>query len=124
MYTLPTFNLTILIWRNANTPPGPPPDGTCDANLANGKRTTAFVITSFDPGVDDTESFGVQQLLVPKGTDIRGVNSNTGPDWLEIPAGSGVYFTCRWVQYVAKGFANEHLLCWVNQTTPWIDPLP
>jgi len=125
MYTLPVFNLTINYWRHARVPPGAGvPDGEITGNLANGRRVTYFenlITSATDLGFIQ---WGIQQLLCPKGTDIRGVNSPSGSDWLEIPKNSGVYYTVRWVQFAGLGFANEHLLAWVNQTTPYIEPLP
>jgi len=123
-FSLPTFNLTINLWRQSHSPPGPPPDLVITGNLAIGRRVSFFTDLAFDPSTYIFENFGVHQLLCPQGTDIRGVNSNSGNDWLEIPAGSGVYYAVRYVQYVALGFANQHLLAWVSQTTPWVDPLP
>lgn len=48
-------------------------------------------------------------VLFPKGTDIRGqIGFQTNQDMLEVPSGSGRYYTIRTFDDVAKGFSNEY----------------
>lgn len=123
-FTLPTFNLHVNIWRHALDPLADPPSGTARANLANGKRTAVFNSVAIDPALQDWEQFGEQQLLCPKGTDIRGFNMTGGGDWFTIDEAPGVIYVIKWVQYAGLGFANQHLLCWVNQRDLVTGPLP
>jgi len=108
-YSQPVYNLDVNIWRNAagspTTPPSVPADVTCKGNLALGPRTwiEATVIDN-------------QWLLVPWLTDIRdGIRENTAlPDWVEVPAGSGMFYVVNQVLFAGTGFTNQHYACCIG----------
>ena len=119
-YVLPTFNLTINIFRNGNPPPGIP-DVVSAANLTPGRR-----VFSGDGAVYPAPNwYPIMFLLLPPLTDIRG-GPDTGfaPDWVEAPAGSARYYEVQFVDDVGKGFANEHRFAVMQQLGPWPHPIP
>lgn len=96
-------------------------------NLALGRRV------NFPVGAGVGSSFGgfYMTLLVPPLTDIRDgmcAPGNNG-DVVEVPAGSGRWYTCLGVDDVGKGFTNEHRAAalgkigaygqWVALGIPW-----
>lgn len=98
--------LTINCWHGAVTiPPLIPPSLTFTGNLAWNKRVAV-------PSTGGTGSLGIplftMTLLVLAGTDIRGRDSSSGPDIVEVPAASGRYYEVVYVDDLGKGFANEH----------------
>jgi len=102
-FVLPTFNLTVNIWRFGN-PHTNPPDVVTPGQLKAPAMNFAPV---FGGSVFSQHGQG---LLLPPGTDIRDLfqappNSS---DMCEVPAGSGRLYFVLWVEDVAKGFANEH----------------
>lgn len=124
-FTLPTFNLNVNIWRHQGvSPPVGAPDVTAMGNLAAGRRIVSSEWTMGDPLVDAFYFHHEDQLLLPKLTDIRGVNSVTGTDAVECPAGSGRFYEVRWVYDAGKGFTNEHRVALMSQVPPFVDPLP
>lgn len=125
MFLLPTFNLTANIFNYANRPPGTP-DYDSPCNLAPGRR---IILTGAVALVQKiTTDFGAlmvcSHLLLPAGTDIRGMNTSSGHQWVEVPAGSGTYWAVGWVFDSGKGFDNEHRVAEIFQCTPYPDPLP
>lgn len=115
-YTLPDFNLICNLYTNATgihvaarlSPP---------CNLAYSRRVQ--VGTSF--------SRAQMSLLVPAGTDIRGPQSASNSDWVEVPAGSGRIYGVQNVDDAGKGFLNEHrvaLIEWSTVFGPWPTPIP
>ena len=125
VYTLPTFNLGVNIWRIATTvPPVGPPDVTALGNLSPGKRSTLAAISGSDvpTGFD---VFMMMYLLLPAGTDIRGgPQVDPAQDLVEVPAGSGRYYVVEYVDDVAKGFPNEHRFAVIFAANPWPEPIP
>jgi hypothetical protein len=117
-FRLPAFVAPISIWRSSNWGGTVPPTGPADvlsvANLTPGRRV-------FE------ESIGpVSYILIPKETDIRfseGFSWTTwpasDPDLVEVPTGSGLYYTVGDVERVALGFANEHLEAAIVKASPW-----
>jgi hypothetical protein len=114
MPSVPKFNLTVNIWRNAN-PVANPPDVVSRAALRIYK--TAFV-RGGSPGGSSAVT-----VVLPKGTDIRSGLSATGFDRVECPAGSGRYYIVYAVDDVGKGFPNEYRLAVISQTVQ-PSPLP
>jgi hypothetical protein len=47
-------------------------------------------------------------LLLPALVDIRGPQDTIGADQVEVPAGSGRWYSVVGVDDIGKGFANEH----------------
>lgn len=103
-YRLPTFNLTVNVWRNGVNHANPPAF-TVMGNFNLGRRV-AFLPT---PLAQVVSWLWIRYLLVPTGTDLRGLLQATGKDQVEVPAGSGRYFDVWDVEYVGEGFANQHL---------------
>jgi hypothetical protein len=129
-FTLPTFNLTCNIWTGSvgAYPPLSPPTGSPriaaqPCGLAHGKLSSkvAPIGSSFL-----SISVGVMQLLLPKGTDVRGIESNTAAvDLVECPAGTGRYYFVQSVDDVGKGFVNEYRLAFMTSIVEsWLAPYP
>jgi len=122
MFTLPTFNLNVNIWRATSNPATDPPDVTAMGNLAWSKRVSA-------PASGGTGSIGVvfaaPILLLPKLTDIRSDEKcATGNDACEVPAGSGRYYHVVYVEDLGKGFSNEHRGAILLPSPAWPQPIP
>jgi len=115
IYTLPDFNLTILVWRGPTAfPPVGPSALTTSANLTPGRRGPLL------PSFDGQDMF----LLLPAGTDIRSAITGGANDTVEVPAGTGRYYEVTFVDDVAKGFANEHRFALLMQRGIWPTPIP
>jgi hypothetical protein len=114
-YVIPNFNLNVNIWTG---PPIFPPVGaprvatTC--NLTPGRRVMQ----------DSTGFNALMEILLPALTDIRGGNSATGSDVVEVPAASGRYYKVLSVDDIGKGFGNEHRIAWIAQSAGFITPIP
>lgn len=121
MFTLPTFNLTVNIWRHAAVPPPGLPAVVSQGNLAWGRRTAV-------PSTGGTGSLGVplmtMTLLLPPLTDVRGDPTAAAADVVECPAGSGRYYLVYFVDDLGKGFLNEHRGAILGQVLPWPAPIP
>ncbi len=122
-YSLPTFNLHINVWRRGSAVFNPP-DVTGMCNLTPGRRM-------LDPGRLPEPSLpaaGCSYVLVPKLFDIRDDKVFPGHDNVEVPAGSGRFYSVGWVEDVGKGFPNEHrmaVLLWDGVSLPyWPGPIP
>lgn len=73
-------------------------------------------------------------LLLPALTDIRDIScSSDGTDWVEVPQGSGRWYSVSTVDDVAKGFPNEYRVASLSKayqgpllpTFPlWPSPIP
>lgn len=119
-FSVPNFNITCNIWRIASPPPAAP-FSTEDCNLALGRRTSSY------QGLYSSDREPVMSLLLPPGTDIRGPQSATGPDVVEVPAGTGRFYTVVGVDDSGKGWPNEHrvaLIAWTSAYGNWPDPMP
>ncbi len=108
-FTVPDFNLTCEICtgpydtrvlRSSAVP----------CNLAMGRR----VIWGFHDPAAVNYGVATATLLLPAGTDIRD-NAQLGPgllhgpyDIVEVPSGSGRWYSVNSVDDIGKGFANEH----------------
>jgi hypothetical protein len=115
-YRVPTFNLALNIWRFANFP-GHPPDVVTVGNLSMGRRVVGTETSSFLPRI-------APFVLLPKLTDVRCALKGGNSDFLEIPAGSGRYYSAEDVDDVAKGFPNEYRLCIMISSQVWPTPYP
>jgi hypothetical protein len=107
----PTFNLTINRWRNGVPTTAPP-----TAVLAGQFRVRGGVgLTRLG------QAFPTLARLVclPKGTTVIGQTGGTNADTLEVPAGTGRYYTVEDHDDVARGFPNEYRLCLLIPTFTW-----
>lgn len=129
-FRLPTFNLVCnlgssdslffpgdfpppAVWRLVNQP----------CQLAYGRRINSANGGGYTTG--GTPGFH-SYLLLPPLTDVRGVQDVTGlPDQVEVPAGSGRYYTVAWVEDIGKGFPNEHRSADIYPYLySWVPPYP
>jgi len=118
-YHVPVFNLSANIWR-PGSPTSGAPDVVTDCNLALGDRmglSPADIATS-------TSDWGSMWLLVPKDTDIRDGKALAGRDTVEVPAGTGRYYSVIWVDDRGLGFTNEHRFAVIIAISPWPTPFP
>jgi len=111
-FTLPAFNLLCKIYTG-------PYDtrvlrlGAVPCNLAMGRR----IIWGFHDPTNMGYGAASASLLLPALTDIRdpvaqGVPGSTA-DLVEVPAGSGRWYTVDSVDDIGKGFSNEHRFAWL-----------
>jgi hypothetical protein len=112
-YKLPAFNLNANIWRYAAGVPGGAPVGVASVCLAWGRRVAA----PFSGGTAELGIVAVSPTaLFPIGTDVRDGGDGAGQDIVEIPAGTGRYYYCVFVDSIGRGFLNEHIGCVLNKT--------
>lgn len=111
-FVVPNFNLLCNIGSGtgAGVFPRPPFVSVRLANqecaLVYGRRVNAAFSGDADSG---GPSVFQMNLLLPMGTDIRGVQDSSGSvDLVECPAGSGRWYSVSSVDDVGKGYANEH----------------
>jgi hypothetical protein len=119
-FVVPTFNIQCNIWRSGNPPPAAP-DLTVECNLAFGRRVSSY------QGVISVPNEPIMSLLLPPSTDIRGPQSGAQDVAVEVPAGSGRFYTILGVDDIGKGFPNEHrcaLLAWTSTFGSWPIPMP
>lgn len=119
-FSTPRFNLTANIWRQSSGPPAVP-DVVSPANLAFGRRGASY------QGLTVGQNEPIMSLLLPAGTDVRGPACASGPDWVEVPAGTGRIYEVVGVDDSGKGFPNEHrvaLVAWSVNFGPWPEPVP
>lgn len=120
-FTLPTFNLNCNIFTFSAGIATFRLASPC--NLAMGKRTANYGDIS-GPSQNYYEGL-TPALLLPPLTDIRDASCNGFPDIVEVPAGSGRYYTCFGVDDIGKGFTNEHRVAtlwktWSFAANPWV----
>lgn len=120
MFTLPTFNLHVRINRRATGRAGGP-DVAAMGNLAYGRRVANT--SSSDQFTSGELGTGVV-LLLPALTDVRGLICPGGPDFLEVPSGSGRWYISYHVEDIGKGFPNEHRAAVLVPNGPWPAPIP
>lgn len=113
MYTLPTFNLPVNIWRFGNALSNPP-DVTAFANLALGRRIGGAT------GNNPTSMW----LLLPPGTDIQDAFNGIGSDVVEAGAGSSRFYEVIYVDDIGAGFTNEHRFAELQKFGTWPTPIP
>lgn len=112
-YRLPTFNLVVNYWI-PGSPTTNPPDGTFLANMTPGKRVTTQY---WDWGASGLPTV-TEMVLCPLGVPVTSRLSGPGTSTLEVPAGSGWFYTVEQVLRIATGFANAHLLLIVTVSIP------
>jgi hypothetical protein len=116
-FELPTFNLTIDIY----TGPWLTKSHRLSSlgNFSFGRRIQQFLYDNYDPEVAVAS---VQTLLLlPPLTDVRSRFLGPHADLLEIPSGSGRWYSVGYVEDIGKGFANEHRAAGVFQINSTIN---
>jgi len=102
-FTQPTFNLLCNIFTVASGAHTFRLDSVC--NLAFGRRVTERISTPAGPFENISLS---PTLLLPAETDIRDTSCGGEGDLVEVPAGSGRFYSVNGVDDAGKGFDNEH----------------
>lgn len=117
-YSIPTFNITCRAYTGGDIT-APPRETNVACNLAWGKRVNV-------PSTGGTGAVGVplmtMQLLLPLTADIRGRDSATGSDMVEVPQGSGRYYRVTFCDHIGYGFPNEHKCAILEQNVPFKTP--
>lgn len=104
-FTVPTFNLSVKIWRNRGTGGSyAAPDLTTVCNLSPGRRV---MLTNAGTGLTAT-LVQYMEILLPKLTDVRADWNGQLGDLLEVPGGSNRFYLVLTVDDIGKGFSNEH----------------
>jgi hypothetical protein len=117
-FTVPDFNLSCNIFTGPWI--GKVFRLSADCNLAQGKRSMpVFVFENNAPQNYTTSS----QLLLPAGTDIRDASPGGEPDIVEVPAGSGRWYSCVTVDDFGKGFDNEHRFAILHKIWEQLNPV-
>lgn len=117
-FTVPTFPITAFAWYPPNVPPLPPDLVGIPCNLVGpGKRSVGYYP---HPGVVNPQWI----LMVPKGTDLRDFSNGPGTYYVEVPAGTGRYYSVVIVDDVAKGFDNEYRVAYLEKVGTWPTPIP
>lgn len=142
-FRLPSFNLSANVWRGNVDCTSAPPASTVGCNLSPGKRVFQAPAL-FIPPASTVATLAmvpmVMELLVPALTDLRYRGNGAGFfDSIEVPAGSGRFYACIFVDDIGKGFSNEHrfalllqpaagLAAWLNVAASsmpqWPTPYP
>jgi hypothetical protein len=101
MFRLPTLNLTANVWHNSGVvPPAGAPD-------IAGMACQLAWDHSGDIATPPAAQKHFMKMRVPPRSDLRDANSSTGPDVVEIPAGTARYYAVQLVDDVGRGFPNE-----------------
>lgn len=127
-YVVPGFNLTCEIWSwpaaslFPAVPVGLPRVAGQPCALVYGQRTNVS-------STGGTGSAGValqtMNLLLPKGSDVRGPQDTVGTDVVECPSGSGRYYSVTFVDDIGRGYANEHRTASLQAGEKmWVAPYP
>lgn len=119
-FSVPAMPLPVNVWRQGAALTDPPAVTTV-GNLAWGRRVAA-------PASGGTSGLGVvftaETLLLPPLVDVRDGSCPSGPDVVEVPAGSGRFYDVATVDDIGKGFANEHRAAVLTKHGPWPQPIP
>jgi hypothetical protein len=126
-YRVPTFNVTCNVFTGTATvaPPGPgvePRVPALPCQLTYGTRVNVV-------STGGTAAAGVlvqtMNLLVAKGSDLRGPQDVGNPDVIEVPAGTGRWYTVCFVDDIGRGFSNEHRTAGIFAIPhSWLSPYP
>lgn len=107
-FRVPIFNIRCRIWTAGTAPPAAP-------------RLISICQLKWNPSATAQNYPG---LLLPAGTDVRGLYATGGSDLIEVPELSGRFYRCVWFDDTAKGFTNEYRHAVVEWVTPFITPAP
>jgi hypothetical protein len=118
-FVLPVFNVAVRIWRNGN-PTTNPPDVTAVGNLSPGRLVGANTEADWY----GTLGGGWMWLRLPRGTDVRDRKAPVGPDTVEVPGGTGRFYTAEWVDDISLGFTTEHRFACLRGVRDWPVPFP
>lgn len=117
-FSPPTFNIRCNIWHFPHVPPAAH-DLQSPCNLQLGRRNQPISLETFQNDMS---------LLLPAGTDLRSFNNyGNGTDIVEVPAGTGRFYTVIGVDDGGKGFPNEFRFGLIRATRTygnWPIPIP
>jgi len=114
-FRTPVFNIQVGVWRAASGGAGVPASTPMAQLRAAGRQSTGQ-----DPNHDWVFLWSV---ALPMGTDVRDWASGS-EDWVEAPLGSGRKYRVQMVDDVAKGFANEYRIAFLQKVAGWPAPIP
>lgn len=117
-FSVPDFNLTCDIYTGPWVTKSLRLSSDC--NLAQGRRVMPVWIFENTAPAAYTST---PQLLVPAGTDIRDASGGTDPDIVEVPAGSGRWYSVVSVDDMGKGFSNEHRFALLHKIWEGLNPV-
>jgi len=101
-FTLPQFVSLCNIWHANAVPPVGAPD------IADEPCQLCWDRSGSVPFMAGVVVQHLMLLRVHPGVDLRGRTSSTAQDTVEVPAGSGRFYTCHIVDDVALGFPNQY----------------
>ena len=111
-FRLPNFNSLVKGWRHGN-PTTNPADWTAYGNFNIGRRISGGDYWT-DPIPKDW--YPTCWLLLPYGTPIYGdAEYMDQGDTVEVPAGTGIFYTVYSAERSALGFPNEHVAAMVRR---------
>lgn len=117
-FNVPTFNLTVEIftgpWLSKSS------RGTVLGNLAQGKRLMPTLLLENSAPVNFTTT---SELLLPAGTDVRDGSTGGPADIVEVPQGSGRWYSVLCVDDFGKGFLNEHRFALLHKVFQQLNPI-
>jgi hypothetical protein len=119
-FSLPVFNLTCNVWSFGIPTSQPPRLSAVICNFCRGERESYAAPWTVNLG----QQLGCMWLLVPWATDLRDTATVAGPDTVEVPAGSGRFYTIIWVDDAGYGFANAHRFAALLKLSPGPTPFP
>ena len=117
-FTLPNFNLSVDIYTGPWTAKSL--RLSVMGNLAQGRRRMPVFVFENDAPTIYTST---PQLLVPALTDIRDGSVGTDADIIDVPAGSGRWYSVVAVDDFGKGFANEHRYALLHKIFERMNPI-
>ncbi len=126
-FVLPNFNIVCNVDQPdvvgvPGVPTGPPRLANQPCALVYGRRVN--VAATGDDLAPDIPCQAMN-LLLPKGTDVRGPQDDVSFDMIECPAGTGRWYWVIFVDDIGRGYANEHRTAsMVALTGTWAAPYP
>lgn len=121
-FKIPTFNLICDVYTNPFFPGPPPPAKRLSLSCAWKNLMGGHPLGGHVGGAVLDPSAGF--LFMPKLSDLRDGNTTTGADSIELPAGSGRWYTCDVVDDANKGFPNEFRWAKLSKFGTWTTPIP
>ena len=118
-YIQPAFDLSVGVWRHGSSHLALP-DLLILGNLSPGRITG----NPADGPVPSGSGIGQMWLRVPAGSDIRDSSAASNYDSVEVPYGSGRFYSVTWVDDIGSGFPNEHRFAVLYKEAPWPVPFP
>lgn len=117
-YRLPTYNLLCSVFTH-QVVTDPPRVVDVECGLMWGRK----VNNSFqEPSDGGGPPVTFMYLLVPAETDLRGYFQDLPGDAVEVPQGSGRFYSVAFCDLVGAGFPNQHKAAVLYQLAPFRSP--